>query len=102
MKPKNQLPLSLAIRIGAQRRPQVIRSMAEYIERSPHCTMSGSCALGAAYEEGFPIYSIDHTWKCIHPVTNINSFVDITITSLNDNFKWSREQIAAWLESIGL
>ncbi len=99
---KTTLPLSLALRIGAQRRPQVFGEFCAYIEHSPKCRMVGSCALAAIQEELGSLPTIDLWKEAEHPVSLMRLNVQDIIVSLNDCYKWSRERIAAWLKSIGL
>jgi hypothetical protein len=37
-----------------------------------------------------------------HPVTSVTMRLDLTIVSLNDTYKWTREQIADWLDTLDL
>lgn len=103
--------LSEAIRIGAKLRPQT--TAGEYIE--PH---GGSCALGAAYEaiadgddvledvcddeleEAFPILrDSEPSVACPSCANTVHMSPMGLIVHLNDTHKWTREQIADWVET---
>ncbi len=44
---------------------------------------------------------IDLEEKATHPVEKWITSLESVITSLNDNYEWSVEQIAEWLKTIG-
>lgn len=116
--------LSTCIREGAKKRPQ---AFGDYIRQMPvdesgwnykNCT----CALGAAYEHitgKLPqpdwLYP-QRTKRAIYKECDVQgtripypesvlsgakAYVVDVVSSLNDSFKWSREQIADYLESLG-
>lgn len=106
---KENVKLSHAMREGAKLRPQY------YAGGWFDSGFKKSCALGAALEY---VYGLDHLKtsgvfsvtrslgipsKTIinHPITGSDELLTSTITKLNDESKWTREQIADWLESIG-
>lgn len=101
------MKLSEAIRLGAMNRRQAFKA---YFCRSENTT----CAIGAAIdamgrlgnewtclsavaEDLFPIL-VGHYVDC--PVTGNTRSVFLLITELNDIHRWTREQIADWVESI--
>jgi hypothetical protein len=100
--PAKTLKMSEAIRIGARYRPQAFGSLTDGF---------GTCALGAAIEGIFGPWSVMTSGgrTCQHldaiygeryrAVKNVGGF---GIVNLNDELKWSREQIADWLEAEGL
>jgi len=61
-------------------------------------------------------FDLDHLWKinadylaheipgvngeCIHPVNFAKNNIFNTVIDLNDSHKWTREQIADWLETL--
>lgn len=107
------MKLSEAMREGAKLRPQGFGS---YFQ--PVAGDFFSCAIGAAYEgivgklDKRPDYmrseTIEHEAafdmfdvEVINPVRNIRRNLHETIACLNDDEKWTREQIADWLETIG-
>lgn len=94
--------LSQAIRLGATFRPQI---------RDQYMNKQGSCALGAAME------ALGITdWRAHHPrnlfyerfpeIKDKSSSGRMSILAyvifLNDHSRWTREQIADWLETKGL
>jgi hypothetical protein len=107
--------LSQLMREGAKLRPQVKQFYFWHDELTGECT--GSCAIGAVFEALNP--EIDrrrfYGWQdlldylgwdaadqeVIHPVTGGGRRLNVAIFSLNDDYSWSREDIANWLESIG-
>lgn len=103
------MKLSAVIREGAKLHPQCFGSNFEYWEG--HVT--GSCAFGAAYAALFPEAPNDAEIPDLEEALNTNLYVEREnpetsemdelfniITDLNDQHRWSREQIADWLESI--
>lgn len=74
-----------------------------------------SCALGAAYEaitgriaanslevnEKFLFSGYELDKYLLHPETLLIDNLHHIITNLNDEYKWTREQIADWVESLG-
>lgn len=105
-----QMKLSEAIRLGGMMRPQAFGVFYDRI-------IDGVCALGAALDvcgalnkdnpidgkqnhflaERFPIV------KALHVCPQCGSkghFHEMLIAHLNDTHRWTREQIADWVESI--
>lgn len=90
-----KLKLSEAIRIGAKRGAQCKGAL--HIDGM-------SCALGAAdlvVGDVFGEFSHLYDKETCHPVWGIHTTIFGTVTTLNDDCGWTREQIADWLESIG-
>ena len=100
--------LAAFIRDGMKRRPD--QAFGDYYQGK-----SASCALGAAYEAMYPLPTdasgtrptrdLDWFFHCLDTVkacpggdgcTKRISLAAILV-HLNDDHKWSREQIAAWL-----
>lgn len=91
------LKLSDAIRIGARYRPQAFGELYEH---------GATCALGAAIEGIFgygEIYTAGGKRNCVDLDNYFGSkkWRDFDIPRKNDLSRWSREQIADWLESQG-
>ncbi len=103
--------LASFIREGAERRPD--QAFGDYYRGQ-----RASCALGAAYEG---MYRLPREVTGLHPTKDLEWFFDCLegtvracpgesckkklvlaaiIVHLNDDHRWSREQIATWLESI--
>ncbi len=103
--------LASFIRAGAQRRPD--QAYGDYFRGK-----SASCALGAAYEG---MYRLPQKMDGAHPTRDLDWFFDCLegtvrrcpvegckkrlvlsalIVHINDGHRWSREQIATWLESV--
>jgi hypothetical protein len=93
------------IRAGADRRPD--QAFGDY-----YSGKSASCALGAAYEAmyrlpaepGRPTRDLDWFFDCLDTVKACPGegcrkklFLAAIIVHLNDDHRWSREQIATWL-----
>ena len=107
--------LSELIREGAKLRPQCTGDFFQPIGGIG----LGSCAFGAAYEALGGKASAVNTVDCIdyiqkeldidltneysysHPETEEYHSLDEIIPNLNDDWDWSREQIADWLEGLG-
>jgi len=105
--------LSEAIRAGAQLRPPAIGQFFEANADGVLC----SCALAAAYEvvigAAHPrlgaqhiLPALERVFPCAnavvnHPVHQLPGSVYGAVMNLNDEYHWSREQIADWLASIG-
>jgi hypothetical protein len=105
------MKLSEAIRLGAMLKPQRFGGL--YVD-------SGTCALGAAMDAigALPkkqsVICSDAEWepalrlwgglldrRVAHPVNaSPEDLVCHVITNLNDSHKWTREQIADWVETI--
>jgi hypothetical protein len=100
-----KLQLSEAIRLGAMLRPQV---------RGRLFAHGGSCALGAAKEsigmkgkrmaDGSPFIFTSY-WEWLGRIVTCPGCkkpgaVESTVICLNDEYRWTREQIAAWVETI--
>lgn len=103
--------LASFIRAGAQRRPD--QAFGDYFDGR-----RASCALGAAYEG---MYRLPREVGGTHPTKDLEWFFDCLegsvrrcpaescrkrlvlaaiIVHLNDDHRWSREQIATWLEAV--
>lgn len=94
------MKLSEAIRLGAMLRPQVFGVTADDV---------GTCALGGALEaigRGHLKYHDSPThWPVagavvVHPVQGYDHVLFGVARSLNDEHRWTREQIADWVETI--
>lgn len=112
------MKLSEAMRKGAKAHPQI---SGEYSlldpETGEHAV--GTCAIGAAYYAVFneianPYNSVERklearTGAPLHSVVGAPAGIPVpastdladTIILLNDQYGWTREQIADWLEGIG-
>jgi len=99
------IPLSELIRIGSRQSGQCYEKLVD--------ENGQTCALGAALLAKKGEISMDDNCggieelqlpriNVMHPVTGGIRFVEIIIISLNDEYGWSREGIARWLESISL
>lgn len=101
------------------------KELAEFIRNGAHqrteqafgdyfTGQNASCALGAAYEAmyrlplkpGHPTRDLDWFFDCLDsakscPVDGCRKrlYLAAIIVHLNDDHRWTREQIAAWLES---
>lgn len=103
--------LASFIRAGAERRPD--QAFGDYFQGR-----RASCALGAAYEG---MYRLPREIAGTHPTKDLEWFFDCLegsvrrcpaegcrkrlvlaaiIVHLNDEHRWSREQIATWLEAV--
>ena len=103
--------LAAFIRAGADRRPD--QAFGDYYRGK-----SASCALGAAYEG---MYRLPNEAGGVRPTKDLEWFFDclegtvrrcpaedckkrLTLSALlvhiNDTHRWTREQIATWLESV--
>ena len=95
------------IRAGAKRRPD--QAFGDYYQGK-----SASCALGAAYEAMYPLPTdasgkrptrdLDWFFHCLDTVKPCPAdgckkrlFLAALMVHLNDDHRWSREDIAAWL-----
>lgn len=101
--------LSDAIRIGAKSGGQLYYKLLD--------NSHNSCAMGAAYIAVFPditetdCIKIDTHKKIqnqlqtdelvMHPIRKWKCHLTIIVVDLNNTYRWTREQIADWLESIG-
>lgn len=103
--------LAAAIRAGAGRRPE--QAFGDY-----YIGQRASCALGAAYEGMYrlptemsgqrPTRDLDRFFDCLEgrvqwcPVVGCKRHLLLSamLVHLNDMHKWSREQIATWLEAL--
>jgi hypothetical protein len=119
--------LSDAIREGAKKRPQATGELFRLTTIVSEKTgeerrVMGSCALGAAYEavKGLPRrerrsdLSARHVQKAVNEGLDLSALVIVpresyrggketlenTIVILNDEYGWSREDIADWLDTI--
>lgn len=97
------------IRNGAGRRSE--QAFGDYFDGT-----NASCALGAAYDAmyrlpakpGHPTRDLDWFFDCLDTVKACPGdgckkrlFLAAIIVHLNDDHRWSREQIAQWLEQNG-
>jgi hypothetical protein len=104
--------LASFIRAGAERRPD--QAYGDYFKGQ-----RASCALGAAYEG---MYRLPRQADGLHPTKDLDWFFDCLegtirrcpggdgcqkrlslasiIVHLNDDHRWSREQIATWLDAV--
>lgn len=92
-----------AICVGAKMRPQAYG----YLDDG-----KGTCALGAAMNgigcsepHTLHPFTIERMWpilneSAIHPKTGNSMTIRRIIVSLNDRYRWPREHIANWLETI--
>lgn len=97
------MKLSEAIREGAKLRPQC---------RENYFSDEGSCALGAAMEAITGSASRSAMSVCDlsdkylthfdHPASDRRAELFTIIVQLNDDFRWTREQIADWVAEQGL
>jgi hypothetical protein len=103
--------LAAFIRAGASRRPE--QAYGDYFKGK-----YASCALGAAYEGMYrlpdeaggtrPTKDLDWFFDCLEgtvrrcPVEGCKKRLVLSalIVHINDEHRWSREQIATWLESV--
>ena len=90
--PTRGLKVSEAIRIGAKIRPQCYGGM---------FVGFGSCALGAAME-GFECFGVDADALIMEARVAFAQVIGIDIPTANDQYRWTREEIAEVLERIGL
>lgn len=106
---QNQRELAEFIRNGALRRPD--QAFGEY-----YSGRNASCALGAAYEamyrlprdpgKAHPTRDLDWFFECLdrvkacpHEGCRKKLFLAALLVHLNDDHRWSREQIADWLSA---
>lgn len=115
------MKLSDAIRKGSEQRPQAFGTY--FQTGKARDEIIGSCAMGAAIEgytgladdrgysellEAFPIIEHVKVLLPVEPIAKIeppiswNTTFDLddAIFELNDTYKWTREQIADWIEKI--
>jgi len=103
--------LAAFIRAGAERRPD--QAYGDYYRGT-----SASCALGAAYEGmyrlpaemsgGRPTSDLDWFFDCLEgsvrrcPAESCKKALSLAsiLVHLNDEHRWSREEIALWLEGL--
>ncbi len=107
------MKLSESMRKGAALRPKVENAVFLYNAGTDTCI--GSCALGAAYEghtgaplgnESEVLHALCDVWPELNtvvqmPVGTGTAPIRNVVAQLNDNYGWTREQIAAWVESLG-
>lgn len=99
--------LSEAIRLGAMLKPQAFGTFRARTATRDDGAFLGlriiesTCALGAACDAGYKRSGIDqvHVW-C--PACSLRAGVLFHAMHLNDTHRWTREQIADWVESIEL
>jgi hypothetical protein len=106
--PHGTKELAEFIRAGADRRPD--QAFGDY-----YSGKNASCALGAAYEAmyrlpaepGRPGRDLDWFFDCLDTVKACPGegckkklFLAAIIVHLNDDHRWSREQIANWLATV--
>jgi hypothetical protein len=94
----NERELADFIRHGAERRPD--QAFGEY-----YTGKTASCALGAAYEAMYRLPTeffdcLDRVKPCPHEGCKKRIFLAALLVHLNDDHRWSREQIATWLEAV--
>jgi hypothetical protein len=104
---QNERQLAEYIRTGMTRRPD--QAFGDY-----YSGQTASCALGAAYEAMYrlprtatgqrPTRDLDWFFDCLDTVKPCPGdackkrlYLAALIVHLNDDHRWSREQIAAWL-----
>lgn len=103
------MKLSEAIRLGAMLKPQAFGALyGELAVVSPGDVLglraiATSCALGAAHDAGWR-GTVPNITPCC-PVCSGRSYapagpVAATVMHLNDGHRWTREQIADWVETI--
>jgi hypothetical protein len=97
------------IRTGMKRRPE--QAFGDYYKGQ-----NASCALGAAYEAMYrlpekvegqhPTRDLDWFFDCLDTVKSCPAegcrkriYLAALLVHLNDDHRWSREQIASWLET---
>ena len=101
--------LAEAIRFGARRRSE--QAFGAYYQGR-----HASCALGAAYEGLYRLPEevgqlhpkrLDRLWECLEGTIRScpegcrkRLILAAMIIHLNDDHRWSREQIASWLETV--
>ncbi len=107
-----EVELAAFIRAGAERRTD--QAFGDYFDGK-----NASCALGAAYEAMYrmphepgharPTRDLDWFFDCLDTVKPCPGegckkrlFLAAIIVHLNDDHRWSREQIAAWLAGNGI
>lgn len=99
------LKLSEAIRLGAMLKPQGFGELYGTDDQG----QVTSCVVGAAFDGGYvtpPVeWELTHSTDC--PVggkplcyTMRRAALDEMLVHLNDSHRWTREQIAAWVETI--
>ncbi len=85
------MKLSEAIRLGSMLRPQ---SFGTFFSKD-----GGTCALAAAQEAGFD--NIDVMTRVVEsPFYGHTSSLAACVVNLNDHHRWTREQIADWVETV--
>lgn len=101
------MTLSEAIRLGAMLKPQGFRSMASYASSHATCALGAAAdalglACGTALDLRYPWLSkriegcdVGGTHRC----REIETLLE-TVWHLNDQHRWTREQIADWVETI--
>lgn len=104
------LTLAEAIRLAGLMHPQIYRLDIQYDDNT-RLNVIGSCALaGAALAAGYANidepkfmerYGLDKYRQLFCPACQVVSYdLGATIVHLNDSHRWTREQIATWVESI--
>lgn len=109
------MKLSEAIREGAKKRPMGMHKFFQYAEDGSRGIKS--CALGAAYEAatgrtGMNSITVRRGLYAAFPYLAEQPFfenpkghgvgIDTVVACMNDDGGYTREEIADWLESIGL
>lgn len=96
------MKLSDAIRLGAMLHPQCFGTMDAADEESG--AIVATCALGGAMQAGYQLHPVYATPPVPCPVVDRSTCFDMNlyamVTHLNDWHRWTREQIAAWVETI--
>lgn len=111
------MKLSEAIRLGAMLKPQTFGRISGPVDgpRLPGDVLGlrfalGTCALGAAYDAGWLRQREDvgvHDAPMYCPACGqwsyadeVDALVNHIVMHLNDEHRWTREQIADWVESV--
>jgi hypothetical protein len=105
--------LAEAMRKGAALRPQCFGSYFMFEDRDGKMTPIESCALGAAYEgetgevngnltleEMLRVFPDIAGKGCMCSSCGESHTVCTMVVHLNDTHKWTREQIASWLDGL--
>jgi len=102
------MKLSEAIRLGSMLKPHVKHSLVAYGRTCAlGAALDAAGALGIAEDDGDPgpYEAAEAIWPILkspvrHPAYRECADLRKVITSLNDEFDWTREQIADWVETI--
>lgn len=98
-----------AIKLGAMSKPQGFGTLASAYKNDTLCAFGAAkfaCGIDSFGMSGlytkFPVCRVDVDQKSIPKLPNASHDVLNVIWQLNDCAKWTREQIAQWLEPIEL